>query len=152
MTAGAPTYHLLDTNILVAYVRAGQLGKHVECRFALRSSAYKPLISVVSVGEILSLAKKLRWGEKIVSEMDRLLREFIRIDINDEKLLQAYAELDHLSEAAGRTMGKNDLWIAATARVTAATLLTTDRHFDIFHPAHLTRVWIDETVVHRREE
>ena len=40
-------------------------------------------------------------------------------------------------------MGKNDVWIAATAAVTGATLLTTDRDFDRLTPQFLTRVWID---------
>ena len=40
-------------------------------------------------------------------------------------------------------MGKNDLWIAATAFVTKATLLTTDKDFDHMHPAFLQRDWIN---------
>jgi len=40
-------------------------------------------------------------------------------------------------------MGKNDLWIAATAAVTGATLLTTDRDFDKLAPRFLAREWID---------
>lgn len=43
-------------------------------------------------------------------------------------------------------MGKNDLWIAATASVTGATLLTTDGDFDHLESAFLTRVWIDPTL------
>ncbi len=35
-------------------------------------------------------------------------------------------------------MGKNDLWIAATASVTGVTLMTTDGDFDHLHPVHLT--------------
>ena len=34
-------------------------------------------------------------------------------------------------------MTQNDLWIAATAHETRATLLSTDKDFD-----HLNRVWI----------
>jgi len=43
-------------------------------------------------------------------------------------------------------MGKNDLWIAATARTTGATLLTTDKDFDHFDPALLPQEWIDPTL------
>ena len=42
-------------------------------------------------------------------------------------------------------MGKNDLWIAATAMATGATLLTTDKDFDHLDPTFLTRDWIDPT-------
>ena len=41
-------------------------------------------------------------------------------------------------------MGKNDVWIAATAKVSGTTLLTTDGDFNHLCPAHLTRIRIDE--------
>ena len=59
----APGCYLLDTNILVAYVRGGRVGQHVEKKFQLRTSPYKPLISIVSVGEVLSLANQFAWGD-----------------------------------------------------------------------------------------
>lgn len=37
-----------------------------------------------------------------------------------------------------RSMGKNDLWIAATASILSAKLLTTDNDFD-----HLDGVYLD---------
>lgn len=40
-------------------------------------------------------------------------------------------------------LGKNDVWIAATAAVRRATLLTTDRDLDRLAPRFLTREWID---------
>lgn len=40
-------------------------------------------------------------------------------------------------------MGDNDLWIAATAKVTGALLLTTDKDFDHLYPVHLQRDWIN---------
>jgi predicted nucleic acid-binding protein len=40
--------------------------------------------------------------------------------------------------ATARNMGKNDLWIAATAHVLGASLLTTDKDF-----AHLHSVFVD---------
>lgn len=40
-------------------------------------------------------------------------------------------------------MGQNDMWIAATAKATGATLLTTDRDFDHLQGEHIRRVWLD---------
>jgi tRNA(fMet)-specific endonuclease VapC len=40
-------------------------------------------------------------------------------------------------------MGRNDVWIAASAAVTGATLMTTDRDFDLLDGTHIQRVWID---------
>lgn len=140
-----PVYYLLDTNILVAYVRAGPLGEHIEDTYKLSVSPYKPLISVVTVGEILAVARKFGWGDEKVHDMNGLLQQLIRVDINDDRILEAYAELDEFSRTH-ETIGKNDIWIAATAKVTGAVLLTTDKHFDQFYPEHINCIWIDETV------
>lgn len=40
-------------------------------------------------------------------------------------------------------MGKNDLWIAATAHVLGAHVLTTDKDFDHLAPHFLSYSWID---------
>jgi len=141
-----PVYYLLDTNILVAYIRAGNLGKHIEHTYRLSGQPYKPLISIVTVGEVLSLARKFGgWGEKKIIAMNQLLDELIRVDISDDRILEAYAELDEFTRRH-QTIGKNDIWIAATAKATGAVLLTTDKHFDQFHPRYINRIWIDETV------
>ncbi len=67
------------------------------------------------------------------------MEEIIVIDINAEDILNRYAEIDAFSQGrldskksnfTARNMGKNDLWIAATASVLDATLLTTDNDFD----------------------
>ena len=39
-------------------------------------------------------------------------------------------------------MGKNDLWIAATAHASGAVLVTTDQDFE-----HLHGVWLDRELV-----
>jgi predicted nucleic acid-binding protein len=50
----------------------------------------------------------------------------------------AYGDIDAASDAMGLRMGKNDVWIAATSRVTNTTILTTDTDFD-----HLHGIWLD---------
>ncbi len=42
-----------------------------------------------------------------------------------------------------RSMGKNDLWIAATAHASGAVLVTTDRDFDHLHGIWLNREFVD---------
>lgn len=145
--AEQPLY-LLDTNILVAFIRAGPLGKHIDTEYQPRQAKFKPLVSIVSIGEILSLARQFRWGAKKVEELQAIMDNLVTVDINAPEVLAAYAEIDHASRAAGRKMGKNDLWIAATAKVTGATLLTTDKDFDhlVAPPALIKRVCIDEAL------
>jgi predicted nucleic acid-binding protein len=66
-------------------------------------------------------------------------------NIDRESVLDAYALIDAHTRAAGREMGKNDLWIAATGHALGARLLTTDRDFDFIHPDFIQRDWIDPT-------
>ncbi len=49
----------------------------------------------------------------------------------------------------GRTMGENDLRIAAAANVTGAMILTTDLDFDHLDPTFLPVDWIDPTLASR---
>ena len=100
------------------------------------------VISVVTVGEMNSLARKWGWGANKLAALDQMLGQVVWVDISHPDILSAYGELDDVSDQAGRPMGKNDLWIAATAKVSGLTLLTTD--FDHLHPAHLTRIRVDD--------
>ena len=59
-------------------------------------------------------------------------------------------EIDGFSRRQGIKMGKNDLWIAATAQVSGATLLTTDMDFDHLDGVLLEREWIDPIVERQR--
>lgn len=149
--ADHPLY-LLDTNVLVALIRAGRLGSYIDKEFHLRQARFRPLVSVVSVGEIYSLARQFDWGHKKIAEITKILDNLVVEDINAPEILAAYGEIDHASRKHGHPMGKNDVWIAATAKVTVATLLTTDRDFDhlsatnpLYKPGvpAISLIWID---------
>lgn len=135
--------YLLDTNVLLELLRGNDLGEAIDTRFSLRSSLGSSMICVVTVGEMLSLARKFGWGPQKLDKLRRMLDQLVWIDISDPQLLDAYGEIDHFSETKGRKMGKNDIWIAATAKVTGIPLLTTDPDFDHLEGTHLTRIWID---------
>jgi tRNA(fMet)-specific endonuclease VapC len=115
--------YLLDTNIIVALMRANPLGRFIEATYGLRAPLNRGLISVVTVGEMLSLARQFGWGGGKVNALEALLDQLVWIDINDHQILDAYGELDHESLKVGRRIGRNDVWIAATARASGMTLL-----------------------------
>lgn len=138
----SPVY-LLDTAILLVCVRGGKLGKYICAQYPFDNAGFGSLVCVVSVGEILSLSKKLKWGSERNAILRALLDTLVTVDINSNTVLEAYSELDYFSESIGRRMGKNDIWIAAAAKATGATLLTTDNDFDHLHPTQITRVLID---------
>lgn len=72
-----------------------------------------------------------------------LLREFVSVGISSQPVLDRYAEIRTFLTRSGRTVSDNDVWMAACASATTATLLTTDRDFDPLVGQYLERVWID---------
>ena len=126
-------FHLNRNPTLAAYWR--KIG---------RSKLY---VSVVTLGELRALALKRGWGERKTQTLNELLGRFIAYPVlrSDKLLMETYARLDAYSEnklpehPLGRsvTMGKNDLWIAATAAVLDAELVTFDSDF-----AHLGLEWL----------
>ena len=139
--------YILDTNILLHYLRASELSLRIDNQFnPLDSSNNETILCVVSVGEIRAIAKINHWGQKRLDKIELLCAELLITDINSEDLLERYAEIDAFSQGkligrplntSSRNMGKNDLWIAATASVYDLTLLTSDKDFD-----HLDSVYL----------
>lgn len=139
--------YLLDTNILLHYVRGSVLARQIEAKYHLTVATDPtdaPLISIVSEGEIRKLALEFGWGDARVRFMEQFLQQLVIVPIEPRTgLVAPYAQIDDYSQRNGFPMGKNDVWIAATANVTAATLLTTDKDFDHLDPLFLSRVWLD---------
>jgi tRNA(fMet)-specific endonuclease VapC len=122
---------VLDTNIVLAYIRQSPQYLNAESRLNLTADDAQLIVSVVTVGEMRVLAQRNGWGEKKTAQLDSFIEQTLFIvDVSSgaPELLDAYVEIDCFSK--GRSMGKNDLWIAATAAVTGASLVTTDGDFD----------------------
>jgi tRNA(fMet)-specific endonuclease VapC len=141
--------YLLDTSVILPLVRGNALGKHLDQRFGLQASAQRPFVSVVSLGEVRVLAKRNDWGEAKLRSLSNALDNLVIVDINHPSVIDAYVELDLVSQShpdGARNMGKNDLWIAACAKAAGATLLTTDNDFTHLVPDHLDGEVIDPAV------
>jgi len=141
--------YLLDTSILVVLVRGGKLGRYMEDQYHLSAHPSRPLISIISVGEALKAAKEFGWGENKINTLWELLGNFVWVGNQRREILESYAEIAHYCEGQmkpAKTKPQNDYWIAATAKVTGATLLTTDKHFDDLHGKFIDRIWIDEAL------
>jgi tRNA(fMet)-specific endonuclease VapC len=139
MSGDADQPWLVDTSIVVHVLRATPLGRHIVAAHQLRARPDAAMVSIVTVGELLSLTRQLGWGEKRVALMKELLGEMVVVDINSQPVLDAYAEIDAWCRQNGRNLGKNDVWIAATAAVTRAALVTADKDFVALHD-HFMRV------------
>jgi tRNA(fMet)-specific endonuclease VapC len=77
-----------------------------------------------------------------MGKMNEVLAELPVIDISSSEIIDRYVEIDCYSKRkhsslksdfAAINMGKNDLWIAATASVYECRLLTMDLDFHHLH-------------------
>lgn len=135
--------YLLDTNVLVHFVRGSDLWVWIRGRYDLLATHPRPLISVVTVGELRSLALLYGWGQAKLDQMEFCLGYFKTVTIHDPVIIDRYAVIDSHFQSRGHVLGKNDLWIAATAAATGTRLLTIDRDFDRLDPDFVSREWID---------
>lgn len=142
---------LLDTNVLLIYLRDRDKRTYIENTYNIFSSDKNTIISVVTLGEIRSIALRNYWGGRRIEQLNGILKGLIIADINSEDVIERYAEIEAFSQGrskqkklltSSRNMGKNDLWIAATTSVLGANLLTTDKDFD-----HLNGVFLNRTLL-----
>jgi predicted nucleic acid-binding protein len=141
--------YLLDTNILVYYITVPELLTDFEKEHQPFSDKNVALISVATEAEMRSVAIQRGWGDRKFQQLESLFNQFLRVPIQTERQINAYAEIDAYSKHkdpertypigySSNTMGKNDIWIAATAHVTDSILVTADGDFD-----HLDGIFID---------
>lgn len=128
---------IFDTNILIESLRKPLFFQNLDNKFKLFEASI--IISAVSAGELYAFALNNSWGEKRLNAAHSLLHDFQSIPVQGDDLLKIYAEIDVYSRgnhpflrlpSTARKMSKNDLWIASTAFLYAATLLTTDNDFN----------------------
>jgi predicted nucleic acid-binding protein len=137
---------VLDTNVVVNLARGKATGQAIDRAYGLRARQDRPLISVVTVGELFSFAAQFGWGRGKVEALKRIIEELVIVDIRNQTVLEKYAEIDAYLIKKGRRIGDNDLWIAATAAAAGAILLTSDKDFDPLHDVFLTRIYFDPAV------
>ena len=84
-----------------------------------------------------------------MSKLENILADVLIVPLDSEDVIEAYAEIDAYSQGkhpekplpkgiTARNMGKNDLWIAATAYALGAKFFTTDKDF-----THLQDTYLD---------
>ena len=146
---------LLDTNMLLGFTRKADWAQWAYETYNLGNESTMVFTSVICRGELLALAEKNGWGAKRRESLVEVLNRFPTVDLNKDPILNHYAELDTWTHgravADGSrpvppkpavSMKQNDLWIAATAIATGATLVTTDKDFD-----HLNGIWLERVLV-----
>lgn len=141
--------YILDTNIWVHIIRkTPNVLSELEDKgiFAEENNIF---MSIVTAGELYTLASRNRWGQGKLDELENIIEEIQTVPISRMDLVKKYAEIDIFSQGfhpiialpnglSARNMGKNDLWIAATASLLGATLITLDNDF-----SHLSTIFIE---------
>jgi tRNA(fMet)-specific endonuclease VapC len=129
--------YLFDTNVLLALHRGNQLGIYLNQRFSLSDVINRPLISIVTHGELWAMAQRNDWGDRKRNAIREMLNDLVTLDLTDPEIIRGYVAVDqkNLSHPKGaRNMPDNDKWIAASAIAANALLLTTDSDFLHLHP------------------
>ena len=126
---------VFDTNLIIQHIRRYQ------------QLPDRAVIPMVVAGELEAFALKSDWGYQKVSFMQSILDYYPLVEVS-RSLTPLYAQVDAYSQGklklqplppgmSARNMGKNDLWIAATALYFDMVLHTTDNDFDHLPPLGL---------------
>ena len=137
-----------DTNILIHCLKRSPAYQKLDGIYKFFTRENEVIISIVTVAEIYSLAYQRQWQQEKLNQLNTLIQRIKPVPIARQALVDAYIRLDAYSQGrdpllalpvgiTSRNMGKNDLWIAATAVVAQANLVTFDQDFD-----HLHDVWL----------
>jgi tRNA(fMet)-specific endonuclease VapC len=130
---------LLDTNVLIYLAK----DRTLTLLHRVNPDNQKVYVSVVTIAELKSFALQNGWGARKLGLLESLLEDISVIEVG-EILSDTYAQIDAYAQhrnprftnyafKTARNMGKNDIWIAATAALLGLKLVTTDRDFDHLH-------------------
>ena len=97
---GTETY-LLDTGILLHWIRGGKIAENIDGQFQLRTSPFRPLICEVTLGEMEAFARDTKWKDTRRAKLKDLKKELIAVDISDYRVIEAYADISTLARSHG---------------------------------------------------
>ena len=119
--------YVLDTSALLPLLRGKELGELIDRTFGLRAALYMHTLSIVTHAELWVLVERNGWGDEKKAAVEKALQEFVTVDVAGSQIVSAYRKVEAAS--VGVTMGKNDIWIAATSIITGLPIITTDKDF-----------------------
>ncbi len=144
--------YLLDTNILLIYSRNSDVAKRLQASYKLFGKENNLSVSIVTIGELDALIKKFNIGKKRQKVINDMLSDIAVLKLTNKKIIQKYGDIDSFSQGklnnkkskfSARNMGKNDIWIAATASVYDLTLVTTDKDFNHLDGEYINLEYVD---------
>ena len=124
---------LPDTNAFIALLK-GDAGLAV-----VLDGASEVLLSAVVLGELTYGALN---SQRVEANLHRLesLRGQCRFAPVDDGVVRQYGRIRLALKRKGQPIPENDIWIAATAAASGATVLTDDEHFEAVEGLMLERL------------
>jgi tRNA(fMet)-specific endonuclease VapC len=120
--------YLLDSNIISYLVQENEtVGEHLD----QLGSADRVVICTIVRGEVLYGVQRMSAGKRkdeITEKLSNILTGF-RCEPLPEGVADRYAVLKRSRQSMGLSIDDNDLWIAATALLLGAVLVTHDDDF-----------------------
>lgn len=138
----ATPLQILDTNILVHYVREDLAWTQIRQDYELLLVEPTPLISIVTAGELRSLATQFDWGSAKRGRMEFALGYFKTVPVDSPEQISIYSEIDNYCLERGRVMGKNDLWNRGDRRADRCQTADVRCRFRIARRGFLNLEWV----------
>ena len=130
----------------MALIRGNALGESIDAAYGLRSNLQRHVVSIVSQAELWVLADRYHWSDAKRDALKLMFDNLVVLSVDGQALIDAYVQVSRADAnwpEGARNMGKNDIWIAATAVNAGLPLLTTDKDFRFLHDNLLQVLWID---------
>jgi predicted nucleic acid-binding protein len=114
---------VVDTDVVSYVFKNHPFGSRYDADLAGRIT----LISFMTVAEIERWVLQFRWGSQRIQMLRTFLQRFTVVPSSPDLCLE-WARVMVAAQAAGRRIESADAWIAATARLHGAPLLTNNRN------------------------
>src|SRR5665811_750388 len=96
---------LLDTNLILIYSRDSNILKRLEEKYDLFNPGNRLSVSVVTLGELDALSKKLGLGNRRKENLKDTLKNIAKIKLNIKEIIDRYGDIDAYSQ--GKLEGTN---------------------------------------------
>jgi predicted nucleic acid-binding protein len=147
--------YLVDTNIIIQKIRESTLWEDVSKTYFGKGVKNHGFISYVTNVELHAFAYENNWGKKKMMSLRETFKRFHTLPIENRDILNAYVQISAFSRNKHKSvrlpkkfpvsnMGKNDLWIAATAAAGQLPLITTDKDFFHLDGKFINLIFIDQ--------
>jgi len=147
--------YLFDTNILIHQARNSIIWDFIKDKYFPKGVIGNARTSIVSVAEADVFAIGNKWGKQKIDTLKQNSIDLNPIYFRDNTdIIKNYTSINLFSQnkypnlnlpknLSPRNMGKNDIWIAATAATFNFPLITTDKDFSHLDDVFLEVIYID---------